>query len=462
MRTLALVAAITLPTLSARPAVDPTDDVMHRVMQEAHIAGAAVAIVRDGKIVRISSYGNANVELPSPVTANTPFQIASATKIYSSVLLMRMVEQHKIDLDAPVTKYLPDAPATWASITVRNLATHTSGLEGVRIDAGVVSTADAMKFAVKATVSAKPGERADYASFDDYTVVQYMLEKISGKPFPQLMHDELFAPAGMTCSAFDMAENRGPQRVAENIPGRAEYYRWIGTLNQRRWFLYTQWAYASGGVYSCAHDMATLLAALDAGKILSPASLRESQKPFTLLNGSAGEFGIGWTTGSYRGHRWAGHSGGPAFSDVMYFPDDHLGIVVFTNQQRLYPELASLLADQFITAPASYGTAGKQDDAPNLTAEARAVLQGAAKGAADSSLFAPSQRQDYVADINDLGPVWLGVLGPVTKMLLMSDELGADGARARRYRVFFGDHAQAIRFRFDKDGKVISLNPHGD
>jgi CubicO group peptidase (beta-lactamase class C family) len=367
MRNLATICLIALSPLVMQAQSSTTDNLTKRLMLQAHIPGAAVAIVRNGKVVSIHSYGMANLEYSTPVTAETPFQIASATKIYTSVLLMRMVEQKKLDLDAPVTRYLHDAPTSWAAITLRNLATHTSGLKGESIPPGTVATEDALKVAYKAKSIRKPGEDDDYASFDDYTVLQALLERVSGKSFPQLMHDELFATAGMTCSMFDKAEDRGPQRVAENVPGRAEYYRWIGNLNQRRWFLYTQYAYASGGVYSCAQDMAHLLALLDSGQILSHKSLQESQAAFTLLNGEKGGFGIGWTAGTYRGHRWAGHSGGPAFSDVMYFPDDHFGIVVLTNQQNLYPQIASLIADEFIKAPDDYAPEAKADDAPSLT-----------------------------------------------------------------------------------------------
>lgn len=439
-----------------------TDELMDRVMAKAHIPGAVVAIIRDGKIATIRSYGKANLEYSAPVTPQTPFQIASATKIYTSVLLMRMVDDKKLDLDAPITRYLQDAPATWAAITLRNLATHTSGLKGESIPPGTVATEDALKIAYKAKSIRKPGEDDDYASFDDYTVLQALLERVSGKSFPKLMHDDLFVPAGMTCSMFDKAEDRGPQRVAENVPGRAEYYRWIGDLNQRRWFLYTQYAYASGGVYSCARDMAQLLASLDAGKLLSRKSLQASQAAFTLLSGEKGGFGIGWTAGTYRGHRWSGHSGGPAFSDVMYFPDDHLGIVVFTNQQNLYPQIASLIADEFIKAPRGYAAEGKADDAQSLTASLRKFLEGTAKGQIDRSLLAPAQRGDYADDIDGLGPVWLGVLGPISKLIVMSNTAEPDGTRVRRYRVFFGEHAQAVTVRFDKDGKIMSINPHGD
>ena len=455
------MCVLAFSSISLDAQADRIDDLMGRVMRQAHIPGVSVAIVRDGKLVRATSYGVANLEYDVQVTPATPFQIASSSKMYTAALLMRMVEQHKLNLEDAVTKYIPDAPATWSGITVRDLATHTSGLASVQVDPNVVATEDVVRLAFKTKVIAKPGEQARYDSFD-YTMLQYILEKISGKPFAQLMKDELFTPAGMGCSAFDNAEEHGPQRFAENIPGRAEYYRWVGTLNQRRWFLYTKYAYAAGGAYSCVQDMATFLAQIDSGKLLSASSLAVLETPTRLLDGSSAIYGIGWVVGSYRGHRWVGHSGGPAFSDVMYFPDDHLGIVVFTNQQKLHPELASLLADQLIAAPPGYTADGPPDKAPQLTATARKLLEGSANGAVDESLIAPAQREDYVGDLDDVGPAWFGLLGPISRMILASDTMSLEGNRTRRYRVVYGEHVQGITFTFDAVGRIVGLDPEGD
>jgi len=433
---------------------------MHRIMAQAHIPGAAVAIVRNGKVEWMSTYGSANTEYKVNVVPETPFQIASATKIYTAVLLLRMVEQHKLSLDDPVTKYIPNAPPAWRRITIRNLATHTSGLGPSPVDAGVITAAQALPFIFKGTPIAAPGERATYSS-PDFTPLQFVLEKVGGKSFGQLLHDEVLAPAGMRCTSFDHAVEFGPQRIAYDIPGRAEYYRWSDTVNQRRWFLYTQYAYAAGGVYSCVRDMATLIAALDAGTLLSPASMELIETPARLNDGASANFSIGLTSNNYRGKHWIGHSGGPAFSDVMYFPGEHLGIIVFTNQQRLYPLIASLIADQLIPAPSNY-TVGIRDDFPALTNALRKLVGGIAKGAADGSLLVDADRESTVADLDDVGPVWVGLLGPVTRIVLVSDATAPDGGRKRRYRVMFGDHGQGIDVAFDRKGKISDFQPNGD
>jgi len=94
-------------------------------------------------------------------------------------------------------------------VTIRNLASHTSGLGSPDLGNTVVATADAVRAAYPIPVRAAPGEQADYSSFD-FPILQLILERISGKTFAQLINDELFVPAGMTCTAFDNAEDRGP------------------------------------------------------------------------------------------------------------------------------------------------------------------------------------------------------------------------------------------------------------
>lgn len=447
------------PTYAAdAPSGKDVDALMRRIMDKAHIPGAAVAIVREGKIEHIAAYGMANTEYGVSATTDTPFQIASATKIYTAVALMRLVEQHKLSLDDKVTKYVPEAPSQWSAVTIRHLATHTSGLEHQEIDTSVITTADALPLAFKGKMVAKPGERAQYGSLD-FTVLQHILEKVSGKSFGQVLRDEVFAPAGMERSVFDNAEERAPQRFADDIPQRAEYYLWNGTMNRRVWFLYPQYTYAAGGAYSSISDMAKLIAAIDAGRLLSRVSLSELWTPTRLPDGLDARFGIGWVSGGYRGISFVGHSGGPALSDVMYFPERRLGVMVFTNQKNLFPELASLVADQYIVAPSDYLSGGLQDTAPQLTASARKLLEDCARGSVDGAMLSPIDREASVKSLNGIGPAWIGLFPPISRLLLADDKTSADGKRVRRYRVVFGEHMQVITFTFDRNGLIADVDP---
>jgi CubicO group peptidase (beta-lactamase class C family) len=449
---------------SALAQTNPVDELVRSFMRSTHTPGVSVAVMRNGKVESVSSYGIANSEYQITVSPETSFQMASGSKIFTSALLFRLLEQKKIALDDPLAKYVADAPPAWSAITIRDLAAHISGLAAPDVDSNITSSEAVVKLAVKVAPEAKPGERANYGDFD-YPILQYILEKVAGKTYAQLMQEEIFQPLGFHCTMYDDAEQHGPQRMSKIVPNRAEYYRWMktdtDTFNQKREFLYTKWAYAAGGAYACASDIATFFAAIDSGKLFSRESLNSARTPPRLADGTHSSFGLGWVVGHYRGHAWMGHSGGPAFSDMMYFPEDHLAIVVLTNQQKLYPQLASLIADQLLPNPVDSASDNLPDDAPALTAKARQLLEGMATGNINPTLLTPTQRGDYLEDLKDFAPGWLGPLQPISRMTLVSDK-SAGQTRTRRYRIFFGAHPQPVVFEYDQKGQIQSIDPRTD
>ena len=110
-QTAALAVALGLMTVTGVRA-DPVDDAVARFMDASHIPGVAVAVVDSGRIVRLQGYGQANLEWPSAVTPDTPFQTASASKIFAGVVLMRLVEQGVLSLDDPITLYFEGAASS--------------------------------------------------------------------------------------------------------------------------------------------------------------------------------------------------------------------------------------------------------------------------------------------------------------------------------------------------------------
>jgi len=108
--------------------MDQVDNFVRGEMPRERVSGVAIGIVSRGEVIAAKGYGDANVELGVPVTAKTIFQSGSVGKQFTAVAVMLQVEDGKLALDDSVTKYFPDAPASWRSITVRHLLTHTSGI----------------------------------------------------------------------------------------------------------------------------------------------------------------------------------------------------------------------------------------------------------------------------------------------------------------------------------------------
>ena len=127
MRTLFFALAAAL-FAAVPPRADQVDNIVSKQMKVSHLPGVAAAIVDKGRVTKLSSYGDANLEWPARVDPDTRFQLASATKVFTGILLMRAVEQGRLSLDDPISNFFPGAPESWSRIHVRQLANHTSGL----------------------------------------------------------------------------------------------------------------------------------------------------------------------------------------------------------------------------------------------------------------------------------------------------------------------------------------------
>src|SRR5499427_4109147 len=123
-----LVAILLFSTFTlAQASPYAIDQYVQGEMQKLHIPGVALLIARDGKIVCAQGYGLSNVELQVPVKPETVFQSGSLGKQFAATAVMMLVEEGKIKLDDPLTKYFKEAAASWADVTVRNLLSHTGG-----------------------------------------------------------------------------------------------------------------------------------------------------------------------------------------------------------------------------------------------------------------------------------------------------------------------------------------------
>jgi CubicO group peptidase (beta-lactamase class C family) len=434
---------------------DEVDDFIRARMQKAHIPGAAVAIVREGAAERIRAYGTANLEWDAAVTPDTAFQLASATKVFTGTLAMMLVERGTIALDDRISGYIDGAPKSWDRITIRHLLNHTSGLPD-DLGPGMRDTAAQVVEAARSRPLAyEPGTRSAYG-FTDYVVLSSILEKATGTGYAALLRDLITRPLGMTSTRFNRAADRGPLRIADPIPRRASVYQWEGGAQKAFDFLYGVPGYAAGGLYASAADLAKFFEALEAGRLLKPESLEAMWTRPDLGGGGRGEFGLGWVVRTHRGRKVVGHSGGPALADLLYFPGQHLAVVVLINQHAMYPFLAEGVADRLL--PATPSSPALEDDDPALTVRLAAVLRDAGQGKVDPDQLAPAARDELVASLMEAGPLVIGVFDPIVRMELVEERRGR-GRRVRKYRVLFGDIAQYWQFTLDSDGKIAAMQP---
>ncbi|SDF96529.1 MULTISPECIES: serine hydrolase [unclassified Duganella] len=315
---------------------------VQQTMQEQHIPGVQLAIIKDGKVVLSETYGLANVENQVAATPATRFPINSATKSFTGVAIMQLAEAGLVDLDAPVSRYLDDLPSAWRTIRVRQLLGHTSGLPDIIDQHG--TEAETWK-AVKAQPLVAPaGERFAYNQ-TNYGLLSQIITKQSKLPYERFIAERQFQPVGMPLSTFGDSYDLVPN--AATIYARTPRGTLAPDDNNRlsHWYYdmpYSLWA--GGGMQTTASEVARWLIALSEGRLIQPASLRRMWTVEKLNNGSDGEWAAGWPVLQTTPELRVAGIGGARAAFIVY-PEQKLAIVMLTNlaganPQRFIPKIA--------------------------------------------------------------------------------------------------------------------------
>ncbi len=290
----ALLATSAPPTLASPPPALPpaTDDVagkLDRLASAYHEAGlldGMVLVAERGKVVFEKGYGMASVEWQQPNRPDTRYRIGSVTKPLTAILVLQQVNAGRLELDAPISRYLPEyRKDTGAKVTVRHLLAHTSGIptyKGTDILAQLhpLPSGDLVRQWCSGDLRWEPGARWDYNNCG-YLLLAVILERVTGRSYADLLREGITIPAGMADTGVD------DRRLV--LPRRATGYErdFAGDL---RLAPYTEisTALGAGDVYSTAHDLFRLDRALY-GDALLPAGLRKAM--FTPDNARTG---LGW------------------------------------------------------------------------------------------------------------------------------------------------------------------------
>ncbi len=346
--------AATLFCASNAAHADATDDYVRAQMAKKQIPGFALAVLKDNQLVKESVYGVANVELNVPATLDTSFTLASMTKIFTTSAIMLLVQDGKITLDESVTKVLPQLPAKWAHVTIRNCLSHTSGLpDNVTDDINLTPVAGSRDALLK-ILAEKPvqpvGEKSAYNQ-TGFTILGMIIEKISGMSFEDFMQTRVFKPANITDAKY------GDGWAI--IPGRADLYTALSITDDHSKLLRDEqgnpvllkdhilhygskympdYLKPAGLLNGSIRDLVNWELTLNSGKLVSAESLALMSTPYQLKTGKEGDFGLGFLTASFGGPYKAVSYGGGAATWRISYPEKHLTVIVLTNLQDSQPE----------------------------------------------------------------------------------------------------------------------------
>jgi CubicO group peptidase (beta-lactamase class C family) len=339
-----LLALVTVLALSAD--LGPVDAFVQTERDRQKVPGVAVAIVRGGEVVKAQGYGLANVEHQVAVRPETIFQSGSVGKQFTSTAVMLLVEEGKLALSDPLTRFFPEAPAPWRGITVRHLLTHTSGLPDYgpeTVDYRKDYTEEELaRLAFGLKLEFAPGSRWNYSN-TGYVLLGIIVGKVSGRFYGDLLAERVFAPLGMK-TARVISE-------ADIVPNRAAGYRLVdGQLKNQEWVAPKLNTTAAGSLYLSVLDLVAWDRGLRAGAVLKPASWGAVLTPVRLNSGRPYPYGFAWGVEETAGQAVHRHGGAwQGFtSAIARFLGSDLTVVVLANLAEADPTrfvdgIASLL-----------------------------------------------------------------------------------------------------------------------
>ena len=328
--------------------VRAVDALMLRLMSMYSIPGAALALIKDGRIVLEKGYGFRDLESHAPVTTGTIFNIGSISKSFTALGIAQLVDEHRLNLDTPVIMYVPELrlsdPRVTQTVTLRQLLSHTSGLPpDEKWPAQVPPTRQGIirEFATM-PVTAQPGTGFQYCS-RCVVLAAYVLERVAGQSWEAYTRTHIFAPLGMTTGSF------GPLGL-ERAPDRAQPYQLESVFGQVPvpWgrLQYLEPLGPGGGIDASVTDM-TRYALFQLGdgtasgrRVVSARMLAELHRPeievgtsWTSAPIQHVHYALGWFTAEYRSVLLVYHNGAnPGFrAAVDLVPSAKAGVVILTN-----------------------------------------------------------------------------------------------------------------------------------
>lgn len=312
--------------------------------------GAAVAVVKDGKIIYKKGYGLANLEYNIPVTPSTIFHVASVSKQFTVFSILLLEKEGKLSLDDDIRKYIPEVPDFGKKITLRHLANHTSGLRdqwtllvmaGWRMDDVITRDHILQLVSQQKDLNFEPGAEFSYSN-TGFTLLAEVVARVSDKSFAEFTEERIFEPLGMNNTLF--------YDDHEKIVKNRAYSYYADSTGYKKSVL----SFANVGatsLFTTVEDLSLWAINFSNPKVGDTAIFNKMNTPAVLNDGK--EFGgaLGQFVGDYKGIKIIQHGGADAGyrSYLSRFPDENIAVVVFGNEASFSSgNLASKVADIFL------------------------------------------------------------------------------------------------------------------
>ena len=423
------------------------DGVVNDALAKTGVPSASVAIVKDGKVAYLQTYGTARLDPATPAKPEMRYCIGSISKQFTAAALLMLQEQGKLSLDDKVSKFVPGL-TRGNEVTIRQLLSHISGYQDfwpqdyvMPIIAQPVTAQQIMDMWAKKPLDFDPGDKWQYSN-TNYVIAGVIAEKASGMPLMEFLRQHVFTPLNMKSVTDTDNEALGPSDPAA-------YLRYaLGPLRpapkEGR-----GWMFAAGELAMTAENLAKWDISIIEQKLMKPASYREFSREVLLNNGVGTQYALGVDVKNDGGRRQLEHGGevsGFTAENIVY-PDDRTAVVVLTNQD----------------AAAAAGPIGRgitpllfeiADAATAMKVEqARKIFDGLQHGQIDRALFT-SNANSYFTDqaLQDFASS-LGPLGTPQEFMQTRQTLRG-GMTERVYRIRFSQKTLRAWTYEMPDGKL--------
>ncbi|HEY4733768.1 MAG: serine hydrolase domain-containing protein [Gemmatimonadaceae bacterium] len=335
-------------SLPDRAAIDSGRAIILRGLTRAGTPGASVTVMRNGQTVWSEGLGLADVENRVPVTTLTKFRIGSVSKSLTASAVGLLVESGKLDLDAPVQRYVPSFPEKRYPITTRQVAGHLAGIRHYVNDEFLSArhykdVTESLNIFANDSLLFRPGDRYSYSTYG-FVLVSAVVEGAAREPFLAFMQRRVLDPAGMRNTVAEFPDSL--------IPNRARFYTRSDSLSPTVNAPYVDQSnkWAGGGYLSNTEDLARFGDAMITGKIVKPATLDLLWTSQRTNDGKATGYGIGWVVATdSAGRQVVRHSGGSdgGTALLVLYPKQRMVFAFLFNSDGPQPPLQRVI-DLFV------------------------------------------------------------------------------------------------------------------
>lgn len=303
--------------------------------------GAAIVVVKDGKVLFRSASGMANIELGVSLTPRSVFRLGSITKQFTAAGILLLEEQGKLKVTDNINKYLPDYPTHGYTIKIENLLSHTSGIFNYtsipEYDANLavkeITPRELINIFKNYPMDFAPGEQYRYSN-SGYVLLGAIIEKVTGQSYADFIQTAIFDKLGMTHSFYN---------GSQTILNRAYGYRGEKGDYRNATYINMTHAYAAGALLSNVDDMAIWSKSLFSGKLLSESSLKKMTTDFVLNNGDHTGYGYGLAINKRFGQQQIVHGGyiNGFRTNAIWLPKQRVYVVILSNNLNKSPDVIS-------------------------------------------------------------------------------------------------------------------------